>query len=564
MTISERHRRRASRYLQLAAAAAVIGFAASPAAATTCSQLASNFHRPNTTITTAQSVPAGTFVTPTVPPQSITGLPKFCRVAGFTTPTSDSRIGFEVWIPESAWNLKYLQIGCGGFCGAISYQFMADPLQRGYAVAATDDGHQASIVDASWAAGHPEKLVDFGYRALKETTEVAKALIATLKSSGARRSYFMGCSDGGREALMEAQRFPRDFDGIIAGSPANNWTNLFTGFLWNERALAATSAGDLSPADITLLSNAVLSQCVGRDGGASTDKFLNNPLACKFKPEKLSCSATNTASCLAPDKIEAITKIFSGPPKIFPGYGPGGEASDPADWPLWILGPGNPAFSLQGLFGNSYFQNMVFPNSGWTPNSFSIEENLHQARVRTGAILNSVDPNLQPFKQRGGKLIHYAGWADSAISPLNAIDYHKAVTSVMGGPRETGEFYRLFMVPGMAHCSGGPGANAFGQGGANGPHPSDPSSDILSALDRWVELRIPPEQIIATKYRNDDPNQGVAFQRPLCPFPKIAKYKRQGGGSTTDASSFECSRNGGDGDHDDDRNHHRDERAENR
>ena len=231
------------------------------------------------------------------------------------------------------------------------------------------------------------------------------------------------------------------------------------------------------------------------------------------------------------------------------------------DWPLWILGPGNPAQSLQGFFANSYFQNMVFPNSGWNPNTFSIEENLHQAQVRTGAILNSVDPNLQPFKQNGGKLIHYAGWADSAISPQSDIDYHKAVNETMGGPRETSEFYRLFMVPGMAHCGGGPGANAFGQGqgGATGPVPSDPESDVLSALDRWVELRKAPEKIIATKYRNDDQTQGVAFQRPLCPFPKIAKYEGHGA-ITTDASSFECSRD--EGDHDNDHDH--DERAENR
>ncbi len=200
MKIDEQARRRASRYLLGAAAAAAIGFAATPASADTCSNLASNFHRPNTTITTAQTVPAGTFVTPTVPPQSITGLPQFCRVAGFTTPTSDSHIQFEVSIPESGWNLKYLQAGCGGFCGSISYGSIAEPLRRGYAAAATDDGHEASGIDASWAVGHPEKVVDFGYRSLKETTDVAKDIIMAFKSSGPRRSYFMGCSDGGREA----------------------------------------------------------------------------------------------------------------------------------------------------------------------------------------------------------------------------------------------------------------------------------------------------------------------------------------------------------------------------
>jgi len=176
--------RRASRYLQSAAAAAVasVGFGVLPAAALSCSQIATNFHRPNTTITTAQTVPAGTFVTPAG--QSIAGLPQFCRVAGFTTPTGDSHVNFEVWVPESGWNLKYLQVGCGGFCGSVSYTSMGEPLRRGYAVAATDDGHQASGVDASWAVGHPQKVIDFGYRALHETTEIAKRLIEARNGDG--------------------------------------------------------------------------------------------------------------------------------------------------------------------------------------------------------------------------------------------------------------------------------------------------------------------------------------------------------------------------------------------
>jgi pimeloyl-ACP methyl ester carboxylesterase len=539
MKTNERDRRRASRYLQSAAAAAAtaIGFAASPAAALTCSQVASSFHRPNTTITTAQTVPAGTFVTPTVPPRSITELPQFCRVAGFTTPTSDSHINFEVWVPESGWNQKYLQVGCGGFCGSISYTSMAEPLRRGYAAAATDDGHQASgSTDASWAVGHPEKVVDFGYRSLKETTDVAKDIIMAFESSGPRRSYFMGCSNGGREALMEAQRYPRDFDGIVAGSPANYWTHGATGDVWNTKALAAISSGDLSQADLSVVSNAMLAQCAGHDGGLSTDQFLNDPSACRFNPEKLS---------LPRDKVEAVKKIFSGPPGIFPGYRVGGdEASNPANWPAWLTDSGNPANALQGLFGDNYFKDIVFPNSGWTPDTFSIAENAHQADVRTGAILNSIDPDLRPFQSHGGKLIQYVGWGDTAISPENDINYYNAVTREIGGHEDIREFYRLFMVPGMAHCSGGPGPNAFGQR-VNGPNPSDAADDILTALDQWVENQRAPDNFVATKYVNDDPTQGIAFQRPLCPFPQFAKYK--GTGSTTSAASFACVKS----DHDD-------------
>jgi hypothetical protein len=551
MMTNERDRRRTSMCLHIAIAAAAIGLVASPAAALTCSQLASSFHRPNTTVTTAEVVPAGTFVTPTVPPQSITGLPQFCRVAGFTTPTNDSHIGFEVWVPESGWNLKYLQAGCGGFCGSIQYGSMAEPLRRGYAAAATDDGHQASGIDASWAVGHPEKVVDFGYRALKETTDVAKAIIMALKSNSPRRSYFQGCSDGGREALMEAQRYPRDFDGIVAGSPANYWTHLFTGFVWDQNALAAISSGNLSQADLAVVSNAMLAQCAGHDGGLSTDQFLNNPLACRFNPEKLS---------LPQDKIAAIKKIFSGPPGIFPGYRVGGdEASDPANWPAWLTDSGsNPAIAAQQLFGDNFFQYIVFPNSGWTPDTFSIAQNAHAADARVGAILNSIDANLGPFKSHGGKLIQYVGWGDTAISPENDINYYNAVSRELGPHEDIRDFYRLFMVPGMAHCAGGPGANSFGQGfGVPSANPSDPAYDLLSAIDEWVENHNAPDKIIATKFVNDNPTQGIAFQRPLCPFPQIAKYK---GGSTTSAASFACVKQ--DHDHDDDHDH--DKEASNR
>ena len=513
-----------------AAFAATASFAASPAYADSCSNLASSFHRANTTVTVAQTVSGGTFVTPTVPPQTITGLPQFCRVAGFTTPTSDSHIQFEVWLPEAGWNLKYLQAGCGGFCGSISYGAMAEPLRRGYVVAATDDGHEASGIDASWAVGHPEKVIDFGYRSLKETTDVAKDLIFAFEKMGPQNSYFMGCSDGGREALMEAQRFPRDFDGIVAGSPANFWTHLFAGFVWDQQALAGVTGGDLSQADLNTLTNSVLAQCAGHDGGLSTDQFLNNPLACRFDPSTLS---------LSQDKIGAIKKIFSGPPGIFPGYkGGAGEASTFLDWPLWMTDTGNPASALQGLFVDNFFQNMVFPGSGWTPSTFSAAENATQADIRVGAILNSTDPDLRAFKSHGGKLIQYVGWSDTAISPQNDIDYYSAVTDVMGGPGETRGFYRLFMAPGMAHCGGGPGPNAFGNG-VNGPSPSDPRDDLLSALDNWVVNWTAPEEIVATKYVNDNPANGVAFQRPLCAFPKVSKFK---GGSTTAASSFICVR----------------------
>jgi Tannase and feruloyl esterase len=522
-------------YLQSAAAvaAATLGFAVSPAKADSCSNLASSFHRPNTTITTAQTIPAGTFNSPA---GALPNLPQFCRIAGFTAPTSDSHINFEVWVPETGWNLKYMQVGCGGYCGSITYVSLADALRRGYATAGTDDGNQAG--NASFGLGHPEKVIDFGYRAIKETTDVAKGLIVAFENSGPQHSYFVGCSDGGREARMEAQRFPQDFDGIIAGSPASFWTHLMTGFAWNVAALEGISGGDLSQSDLDALSKSALAQCVGKDGGLSSDQFLNNPLACHFNPKKLS---------LSKDKIEAIEKIFSGPRGIFPGYRVGeGEANLAVNWPTWITDSGNPAAGLQSFFATTTFQNLVFPNSGWTPTTFTAEENAEAADKAIGSIINSTDTDLRAFKAHGGKLIQYVGWSDTAISPQSDIDFFHALNQEMG-EKDTQEFYRLFMAPGMAHCGGGPGANAFGQGfGIPSANPSDPTVDVVAALDHWVVNGRVPNQINATKFVNDNPAQGIAFQRPLCPFPQFAKYN--GTGSTTSAASFACVKP----DHDDD------------
>jgi hypothetical protein len=516
---------------------ATIGLAAPTAAADSCSSLA-GLALADTTITTAASVTGGSF-TPPGSSTSLANLPDFCRVAAFATPTSDSHIQFEVWIPESDWNGKYLQAGCGGFCGNIGYSAMADPLRRGYAVAATDDGHEASGTDASWAVGHPQKIIDFAYRSLKVTTDNAKAIIAAFESSRPSRSYFFGCSDGGREALMEAHRYPDDFDGIIVGSPASAWTHLMTGFVWDELALTETSDSALAQSDLNILSAAALARCVGHDGGLATDQFLNNPPACQFHPEAVLCTEDRTSNCLSQPKVTAIRKIYSGPSGIFPGYvGNEGTEAEFVDWPLWITGNGTPTMNLQESFGNSFFANMVFPNSGWTPASKNVVQDV-RAADETMSVLNSNDPDLKPFRAGGGKMVQYAGWSDSAISPQYDLVYYRSVAQAMGGLAETQKFYRLFMAPGMAHCAGGPGPNAFGNiFGLNGPNPSDPSDDVLSALDRWVDQGIAPQQIIATKYVNDDPASGIAFQRPLCTFPQVAHYS--GRGDPTNAANWVC------------------------
>ncbi len=515
----------------------VITFTAPPASADSCSDLATTLTLPNTTITSAQSITGGSF-TPPGSTKPITGLPDFCRVAAFSAPTSDSHIEFEVWIPETIWNGKYLQVGCGGLCGIIEYSEMADPLRRGYAAAATDDGHEASPFDGSWAVGHPEKLIDYGYRALKVTTDGAKAIVDAFESSAPTRSYFDGCSDGGREALTEAQRFPKDFDGIIAGSPANA-PHLIAGFVWDELALTETTDSELTQSDLKILSDSALAKCAGRDGGLATDQFLNNPQVCKFNPESLLCTGHTTSNCLSQAKVTAIKKIYSGPPGIFPGYSANqGSEAVPSDWPIAITGNGIPAHGLQELLAFAFFSDIAFPNTGWTPTSTSIIQDV-SAADETAPILGSTDPDLEPFFGHGGKLIQYVGWADSVISPKNDINYYTSVTQVVGGLEATKKSYRLFIVPGMSHCTGGPGANAFGNiGGLEGPSPSDPSDDLISALIHWVEQGIAPDEIIATKYVNDNAAGGIAFQRPLCPFPEIATYT--GMGAPTQAANWVC------------------------
>ena len=539
---------------------------AAPSSAKTCAGL-SNLSLPHATVTTAQAVLGGSF-TPPGTTTALTGLPPFCRVAISSTPTSDSLIKLEVWIPiDGSFNGKYEQLGCGGFCGSIGYAALATAIQRGYAGAATDDGSQAGGL-GTFALGHPQKIIDFGYRALKETTDKAKAVIAAFAGSGPERSYFNGCSDGGREALMEAQRFPDDFDGIIVGSPANYWTHLFSGFIWNEQAVLDDPASYIPPALLPVLSKAARAQCAAEDGGVASDLFLNDPRDCHFDPSAVQCKkGEDPSTCLSAAQVTTVRRIYAGlhNPKtgklVFPGYEPGSEANA-ANWPAWIVGAsragdlsGSTATgeALQQFFGNGFYADFVLQNPKFDFHNFNFILDTAIADNGVGRVINSIDPDLRPFERHGGKMIHYVGWADSAIAPENSINYYNEVTDVLNDGhgdrdhdryRKIHEFYRLFMVPGMAHCGGGDGANAFGNG-ANAPV-VDARHDLLKALDLWVEHGVAPQEIIATKYVNDTPASGVAFQRPLCHFPDVAHYK--GSGSTTDADNFICKHDGADDD----------------
>ena len=384
-------------------------------------------------------------------------------------------IKFALWLPAaSAWNAKYRQEGNGGWAGAINTASFAEPLRRGYAVAGTDNGHEGGG-GANWAIGHPEKLIDFGYRAVHETAVQSKAIIRAFYGRDPERSYFNGCSDGGREALMEAQRFPEDFNGILAGAPANNWSRLFTAFVWNERALLATPESAIPPAKLPVIQRAVMAACDGRDGVA--DGLIENPLACKFDPAVLVCKGADAADCLPKAQVEALQKVYEGPrnprtqDRLFVGQPPGTEAV-PGGWGAWIT-PANPAGAIQFAFGNSYYGAAVFEDPKWNFRMLDFDRDVSIGDAKAGPVLNATSPDLRSFRASGGKLIQYHGWGDAAIPASSSIEYYETVRAFLSkypdartpGAPPTEDFYRLFLVPGMGHCGGGSGPNSFGNGG---------------------------------------------------------------------------------------------------
>ena len=513
------------------ASLAALPIVSTHAMAATCGSLA-NLALPDTTITAAQLVPAGPFTATNG--QTFT-LPEFCRVAGYSTPSSDSDIQFEVWIPYSTWNNKLEVVGGGGFAGAISFSAMAKALNLGYATASTDTGHQGSGSDGSFALGHPEKVIDFGYRAIHETTVNAKAIV-TAYAGAPQYDYFNGCSTGGRQALKEAQMFPDDFDGIIAGDPANYWVELNFGQLWpylvNHPQSSSTPV--LPTSLYPLVNAAVLKQCAGHDGGVSSDAFISDPPTCHFNPSVLQCKpGQDPTTCLTAAQVGVVDQIYAGAHNpqtwrpVFPGFARGSET----DW----AGEANSLFAI----AVSYMRYWVFDDSTFNvQTSLNFGRDVALAKRLDNGVTEATDPNLRQFLSHG-KLIQYHGWADGTIAPGETPQYYQSVVDALyphsnarDALRETQESYRLFMVPGMYHCSGGPGANSF---------------DTLTALDNWVENGAAPDQIIATHYNNNVQADGVAFTRPLCPYPQVAKYS--GVGATTDAASFVCVNVNGRGNH---------------
>jgi hypothetical protein len=524
---------------------AVDGALATTAAPQSCENIAS-LKLPNTTITVAQTIEAGAFKPP-IPAggaaaspamaKAFNGLPAFCRVAATLKPSSDSDIKVEVWLPVSGWNGKFQGIGNGGFGGTINLIELADAVSRGYASASTDTGHEdTNIASAGWALHHPEKIVDFGHRAIHETAVSAKAIIRAFYGEDPKRSYFDSCSNGGRQALMEAQRYPGDYDGIIAGAPANYWTHLLSFAAWNTKATLGDAGSYIPAAKLPAIEAAALAACDANDG--VKDGVIENPLTCRFDPAVLLCKSAASDSCLTQAQLDALQSLYGGlkgadGKTAFPGYSPGGEA-EPGGWAPWITGNA-PEKSLMFSFGTQFFKNMVFEDADWQFRSFDAVRDTKAADSKMAGIMNATDPDLSAFRKRGGKLILFHGWSDAAIPAVNAINYYQSVVA-KAGAKESGTFVRLYMVPGMQHCGGGAGPSVFGHAGAGR---GDRTHDIDAALEAWVEQSVAPDQIIASKYKGA-PGSGaeVVRTRPLCPYPQVAEYK--GTGSTDDATNFIC------------------------
>jgi hypothetical protein len=516
----------------LITSAAVLLALGAPAAfaASDCTSL-KNMTFPDATLTAAEAVTAGSLELQGLEP--LTSLPAFCRVRVTLHPTTDSTIRFEAWLPQESWNGRLLNVGNGGFAGSISYGQMANNLRRGYATAGSDAGHQADAEDASWAYQHPEKIADFGYRAVHLTALLSKAVVTAYYAKTQEKSYFDACSDGGREALMEAQRFPDDYDGILAGAPANNWAHMLVNGLALTQANSRDPAAYISSLKLPAITQAALNACDGLDG--LKDGVISDPERCRFDPAVLQCKKAEDSSCLTPPQIHALRMIYSGAKDskgvtIFPGLMPGDE--NPS-WHDWVLGNA-PAGASGTNYLSGYFRYMVLNDPTWNPLTADVDTSLQTAIDRSGKDVDAIDPDLSRFAAHGGKLIMYHGWNDPAIAPLNSVQYLAEVKRTMGSVKADA-VVRLYMVPGMEHCVGGPGPNIFGQLGLAGAEGE--GTGAMDLLQIWVERGKAPGPILAVKASGTH-EAPARIVRPVCPYPQETWY--DGKGDPKMPESFAC------------------------
>jgi feruloyl esterase len=503
-----------NRRLVLASCAPVLWMSstvAAPVAGTACDKLVS-MTIPNVQIRSATVVAAGMFQPPGAA-KSLT-LPQFCRIEAIARPVADSEIHFELWIPPPEnWNGRFQGVGNGGYSGDLWYGSMARALQQGYATAGHDTGHAGD--DMHFGQGHPEKVVDYAYRAVHVMTEISKLLIRVQTGRFAERSYFVGCSAGGHQALSEAQRYPEDYDGIVAGAPANNRIRQTFGLLWSWMAAHPNGELVLPRAKLPAITKAEVKACDSIDG--LNDGLIDDPRACHFDVATLLCKGADDLNCLTSAQVEAVRKIHDGlkdpqtGEQIFAGWPKGSEDIGDQSWSEYILDPPEP-MRVQ------FFRYFLFHDPNWDWHTIQWNRDLVYAEQMLG-FMQAIEPNLTPFEHHGGKLLIYAGWSDPVIPPEDTVAYYEALEKASGGPNRTLKFARLFMAPGMGHCQGGPGPNTF---------------DVVTALDDWVTKGHAPDQLIASHTTDGQ----VDRSRPLCPYPQVARFK--GEGSLDAAANFVC------------------------
>jgi feruloyl esterase len=436
---------------------------------------------------------------PPPPPQPI---PQHCRVKLTLKPTSDSNIYSELWMPTENWNGRLLIVGNGGFAGSIQgYGDMQIALRLGYATAATDTGHNAADgPNGMFALGHPEKIVDFAYRALHDTTVESKRLIKTMYSRNVQMSYYKGCSTGGREGVMAAQRFPDDYDGIIAGALANRHIHMHTAGFARQVVLARNPDMAISPEKAQTVTDAVMNKCDTLHEG-----FLNNPTQCTFDFSTLVCKGAESNECLTPPQLKAVEMFYGGLKNrkgevIFAGQTLGN--------------PLTPQRSNQNVNVIDTVRIWAYQNANYDWHTWDLDRDMPVIDQKIGFV-DATDPDLKKFKAHGGKLLLYAGWADTTITPINTVEYYGSVVKKMGA-NDTKDFAKLFMVPGMAHCRGGEGPDTF---------------DTIATMEQWREKGQTPQTIPAKNLR-------TGLSRPLCAYPQYAKYK--GTGDLKDGTNWSC------------------------
>ena len=446
-----------------------------------------------------------------------------CKVAGIIGP----EIRFELLLPDT-WNGKFLMGGGGGFVGSVQNAalFMSDPLLRGYATVGTDTGHQADGVDASWALNHMERLVNFGHAAVHRTAEISKVIAHLYYGQAVQRSYFMGCSRGGGQALMEAQRYPSDFDGIIAGAPAYNWAGIAAHGVQIQREMypdpSALGTAVVTQDNLKLLKQEILAACDGLDG--LDDGVLDDPRDCGFDLENIPRCVEDVAGtgCLTDQQRRAVQVVYEAASddagnRLIAGY-PYGSEGEAQGWVPWIVGgpapiaPGVP--TLQFGFATGIFKYFIHQDPDWQYNTQTFSNYADVSRL-AGSVLNATDPDLSAFKSRGGKLLLWHGWADPALSALASIDYFEAVEAV---DPDAQDYFRLFLLPGVLHCAGGPGPSFV---------------DYLTSLENWVEKEQAPDQLTAYAKRGSEPGDS----RTICAYPARARFK---GGDGREAGDFVC------------------------